>query len=361
MERFICAAEYYPCQRLFSNIVYNWQKKVYLLLAICFLLLFFSLPASAAVEGILAKADDGSYHQYCYNELIDSYASFLMGKPDGLYEDFAGKEKVALLDSVNGYVDYSYILDQYAKTLLDGRKFNITEITECKNALRAEIPAKIKLVSAVYGQLVSLEKSLISQDAGETGSDLSGSSKEENKSSSDLEQQQADKTVSTASKTPIVGESTISLSRAQAWAKNKNAHQRFIDIAQLYWEYGDMTGIRPEVLYAKAAYESGYGRFTGHVPASYNNWAGIKVGGSNGDKPEDHQKFATPEEGVRGHFNHISAYVGLKPIGEPHDRYYSIKSIGWAGTVNYVEELSGKWAPSSTYHETIVRMLGEMK
>jgi len=358
VERFIFVCGNLNSSVLLSSTFHSWQKKVYLLLAVFLLLLFLSLPASAAVEGILVKADDGSYHQYCYNELINSYAAFLMGKPDGLYEDFADNEKVALLDCVNGYVDYSYILDQYAKILLDGRKFNITEIIECENAQRTELPARISLVSLEYGQLVRQEKKLKSHDAGGTDPASPDGSKEENNPSQEPEQKHKDETTS---KTHITGDSTITLSRAQAWAESKNAHQRFIEIAKLYWKYGDLTGIRPEVLYAQSAYETGYGRFTGQVPASFNNWAGIKVGGSNGDQPEDHQKFDTPEDGVRAHFNHISAYIGLEPTGEPHDRYYSVKNIGWAGTVSYVEELSGKWAPSETYHVRILNLLKDME
>ena len=38
----------------------------------------------------------------------------------------------------------------------------------------------------------------------------------------------------------------------------------------------------------------------------------------------------------------MAAYVGLAPVGEPHDRYYVVKSIAWAGTVKYVEQLGGR-------------------
>ena len=58
---------------------------------------------------------------------------------------------------------------------------------------------------------------------------------------------------------------------------------------------------------------------------------------------------------MRAHFNHICAYVGLNPIGEPHGRYYVVKSLSWAGTVRYVEELGGKWAPNPNYGNSIVR------
>lgn len=156
------------------------------------------------------------------------------------------------------------------------------------------------------------------------------------------------------SETPLVGEAEVSLDDAKAWAEKRGAAQIFIDIADIYWEYGEITGIRPEILYAQAAKETGFGKFGGAVVPEQNNWAGIKTKTATGDRMEDHETFETPEDGVRGHFNHISAYIGLEPIGEPHGRYYSVKSIAWAGTVKTLEELGGKWCPDLYYGYSIL-------
>ena len=163
--------------------------------------------------------------------------------------------------------------------------------------------------------------------------------------------------------TPIMGESTVTLEQAKRWAQSKGAHQRFIDIADYYWKYGEITGIRPEVLYGQAAKETGFGKYTGQVKPEQNNWAGIKIKNPTGDKPEDHESFATPEDGVRAHFNHISVYIGgIDPVGEPHDRYYVIQTVAWKGTVEYVEQLGGKWAPDVTYgYNIVVKMLRQME
>lgn len=159
----------------------------------------------------------------------------------------------------------------------------------------------------------------------------------------------------------IVGEPEITLEQAKQWARNKGAHQRFIDIAEVYWKYGKITGIRPDVLYAQAAHETNFGKYTGVVSPEQNNWAGIKRANATGDKITDHESFATADDGVRGHFNHMSAYTGTFSVGDPHDRYYTVLSLPWAGTIEYVEELSTKWAPSSTYHTKIVQFLEEIK
>lgn len=153
----------------------------------------------------------------------------------------------------------------------------------------------------------------------------------------------------------LTGNPEVSLEQMKTWAIDSNAHQRFIDIADVYWKYGELTGIRPDVLYAQSAYETGYGHYGGQVPSSHNNWAGIKTADGN-----RFEQFITPEEGVRAHFNHMSAYIGLKPIGEPHGRYYTVKSMSWSGKVLYVDQLSGKWASNKDYHKVILRMLREM-
>lgn len=161
--------------------------------------------------------------------------------------------------------------------------------------------------------------------------------------------------------TPLIGPAQVTAEQAKAWARAKGAHERYIDIADTYWKYGEMTGIRADILYAQAAKETGYGKYTGRVLPEMNNWAGIKKYGAVGDATEDHESFATPDDGVRGHFNHMCAYVGLEPVGTPHGRYYSVKSLAWAGTITEAEQLGGKWCPDPMYGADVVKMAENMK
>lgn len=154
--------------------------------------------------------------------------------------------------------------------------------------------------------------------------------------------------------TPISGSSTVTLAQAKSWATARGAHERFIAIADTYWKYGEKTGIRPEVLYAQAAKETNYGKYTGNVVPEQNNWAGIKTKNADGDKTEDHETFATPEDGVRAHFNHMAAYLGKSPSGKTHDRYEVVMTAAWAGSIEYAEELGGRWAPNPTYGYDLV-------
>lgn len=372
----------FNCQRQNRKTVYFFSVKLITPFLLLIMLLFtavFSAPASAAVLAMVAKGDDGSYHQYCYTELLDSYALKVMGRPNGLFEDFSGKRTRALLVANAGYIDYSDVLDQFALAVLRGERFMLNVFLGSGEARRAQMPATVMLTSVATGRKVHTAKSLVpvaptinsppaSNQAGPgtalTLDQIPPPAPEPGMltdfgpgSPSPLP---APVTATPMTVNPIVGQSTVSLARAQAWAASLRANQRFIDIAPLYWEFGLRTGIRPEVMFAQAALETGFGRYTGQVPPEFNNWAGIKTANASGDLPEDHQVFATPEDGVRAHFNHMAAYVGLPPIGEPHARYHLVMRLRWAGTIRTVEELSGRWAPSPTYHVAIVRLLTQM-
>lgn len=152
----------------------------------------------------------------------------------------------------------------------------------------------------------------------------------------------------------IKGKSVVTLDEAKIWAKSNGAGDNFVNIADFYWQLGEITGIRADVLYAQSAKETNFGRYTGKVTPEMNNWAGIKIAGSSADNREDHETFETPYDGVRAHFNHMTVYVGGTPVGTPHGRYFKTITSSWAGTVKYVDELGGKWAPDSNYGRSIV-------
>lgn len=151
----------------------------------------------------------------------------------------------------------------------------------------------------------------------------------------------------------IMGDAEIPLETAKKWAEDNGASAQFVAAAASYWMYGEITGIRPEVLYAQAALETAYGNFGGAVTSDMNNFAGIKKAEATGMEREDHETFPTIDDGVRAHFNHMCAYVGTQPVGEVHGRYYTVSRLSWAGTVKYLDELSGKWCPDPDYGEII--------
>ncbi|WP_425446420.1 N-acetylmuramoyl-L-alanine amidase [Dethiothermospora halolimnae] len=154
--------------------------------------------------------------------------------------------------------------------------------------------------------------------------------------------------------TKIIGKSEVTLRKMQDWARNNKATEKFIGAAEKYIKYGEITGIRADILYSQSGKETNFGRYTGVVTEDMNNFAGIKVKNPTGDQSKDHERFLTVDDGVRGHFNHMCAYVGIEPVGKVHDRYFVVKSLSWAGKVKYVKQLGGKWAPDPRYGISII-------
>ncbi|USG63960.1 N-acetylmuramoyl-L-alanine amidase [Brevibacillus ruminantium] len=155
--------------------------------------------------------------------------------------------------------------------------------------------------------------------------------------------------------TPIAGQAQATIGQAQEWARQKKAAQAFIDVAPIYWRVGAVLGIRPEVGYAQAAKETGFGRFGGVVSRDFHNWCGLKTtkGGSNTD-PTAHARFPSDEVGVRAHLQHLALYAGVEVKGEIVDprHFPSVR-----GTAKTVESLGGKWAPAADYGKAITELL----
>lgn len=169
---------------------------------------------------------------------------------------------------------------------------------------------------------------------------------------------------------PLVAAPSVTLTGAQAWARSKNAHARFVDdivpalfaAASAQARANGGRAIDPAILVAQSAHETGWGRFGGVVPPTHHNTAGIKTaaGGSNTD-PDAHERFADWADGARAHTNHLAAYTGLTPVGTPHGRYHVVARLTWAGSIRTVEELGARWAPSSTYGDRVAALTAELR
>lgn len=301
-------------------------------------LLLIAPTAEAAIKGFIARDSNGSYYEYSYAELIDSYAQKIIGQPNGLYENFSTKQIYAFLDSAGNYFDYQALISFYANSLINKKPFNLQDYFSLPEAKQAAVPLSIVTVSIKGGELILGPKT--------TATGNSGPPTTEEQPPKDI---------------PIVGLALVTVEQAQTWAKSRGAEQCFVDIAPLYWDYGLLCVMRPEVLYAQAAVETNFGRFDNQVPADFNNWAGIKIAEADGNSAEDLEKFATPEDGVRAHYNHLAAYIGLQPVGEPHGLYFVAITQPWAGTVQYVEDLSSTWNPSADYHVYITDLIEQMR
>lgn len=149
----------------------------------------------------------------------------------------------------------------------------------------------------------------------------------------------------------ILGTSNVSVEAAQAWARSVKGHDRFINVAPLYFEMAPRYGVRPEVAYAQAAHETARGHYTGVVGPERHNWCGLKkaTGGGNSD-PDAHAVFPDDRTGVTAHVQHLWRYTGKTrgelPVGEQlvDPRFDAVTKF-----TQTVEGLGGAWAPAPTY------------
>jgi hypothetical protein len=126
-------------------------------------------------------------------------------------------------------------------------------------------------------------------------------------------------------------------------------------LAELYLEVGRKEGVRGDIAFAQAIHETGFFRYGGDVIAAQNNYAGIGTtgGGVKG------AFFATPEEGVRAHIQHLKAYASKEPLNTKlADPRFNLVRRGIAPLWT---DLNGRWAvPGKGYGEKILQIHSNM-
>lgn len=155
----------------------------------------------------------------------------------------------------------------------------------------------------------------------------------------------------------IISSTKVTAKQAKNWAKSKGATDTFANLAELYWKYSDKCGdVNPAIAYVQAAKETGYGRFGGVLDESYHNPCGLKTSAGGGDYDKNaHQKFNSWDEGIQAHMDHLALYAGAK--GYPKDNTYDPRHfVTIKGKATTTNELSTRWAPSSTYGEEVGKL-----
>lgn len=161
--------------------------------------------------------------------------------------------------------------------------------------------------------------------------------------------------------TPIISEPKATLEQCQEWAKSKKAKQTFINNLPIYFKECAKVGINPVVAIVQYAKETGYGKFGGVLTEDFKNPCGLKVpkGGDCKD-PEAHKRFDTWEDGIKAHIDHLALYAGAE--GYPKSDTLDPRHFNYLkGDAKTVEALGGKWCPSATYGNDLVKMLKEVE
>ena len=159
----------------------------------------------------------------------------------------------------------------------------------------------------------------------------------------------------------ILGAPRYSQTTVERYARSIDCSRYIMKTIPIYYRLALRRNIAPDVLVAQSIVETGSGYYGGDSKPW--NMAGIKKGSPVGDAPEDFEVPPTAYQGVRMHINHMAAYTGKRPIGEPHERFYDARAAQkqrgwWVRRISQLED--GIWAEDPTYASKIRNHLDNM-
>jgi hypothetical protein len=177
---------------------------------------------------------------------------------------------------------------------------------------------------------------------------------------------------SPSSSVPIMGAARVSAAQLAAWVNGRvpqpagtyAATVPVSDLAVFYIEEGAAEGVAGDVAFAQSVLETGWFRFGGVVPASFNNFAGI---GATDTDPSP-ARFPDARTGVRAQIQHLRAYADpsavtctVPPLANPcvDPRFALVVPKGKAR--NWDDMGNGNWSTASTYASSILRLYEEAR
>lgn len=162
----------------------------------------------------------------------------------------------------------------------------------------------------------------------------------------------------------IMGETNTNLLQMVAWYDKQGK-----EYPELYADYGapdieafcsillneaETEGVRAELVFAQAMLETGWLQFGGDVKPEQCNFCGL--GATGGGVPG--WSFSSVRMGLRAQIQHLKAYGSTEPLVneciDPRFKYVT------RGVAPDVEDLGGRWAPSSTYGERVASMAAQL-
>ncbi|MGD6991841.1 N-acetylmuramoyl-L-alanine amidase [Sutcliffiella horikoshii] len=154
---------------------------------------------------------------------------------------------------------------------------------------------------------------------------------------------------------PIEGQSTLKAEELDTFVKTINPTAPLL--GEYYIELGDAYNIRGDVAFAQAIHETNYFRFTGTVKPEQNNYAGI---GATGGEVRG-ATFATPEEGVLAHIQHLYAYANRELLPTTYPKVDPRFDLVTRGIAPGWIDLNGRWAvPGAQYGQLILKIYETM-
>jgi len=171
---------------------------------------------------------------------------------------------------------------------------------------------------------------------------------------------------------PIMGASAVTSAQIVAWFRNHPqpagpyaASVPVDQLAQLFVSEGAAEGVRGDIAFVQSIVETGWFRFGGSVPASYNNFSGL---GATGGSGAPIASFPSAQMGVRAQIQHLRRYADstatsctVPPLHYPcvDPRFDLVVPAGKAPTWNQMGD--GNWATSSTYASSILNLYNDLR
>lgn len=135
-------------------------------------------------------------------------------------------------------------------------------------------------------------------------------------------------------------------------------------LSRYFIEEGSAEGVTGDVAFMQSIVETGWFRFSGSIPASSNNFAGI---GATDVNPAP-AVFPDARTGVRAQIQHLRAYADpsaltctVPPLHNPcvDPRFALVSPKGKAPLWNLMG--NGNWASASTYAASILSLFAEAR
>lgn len=150
--------------------------------------------------------------------------------------------------------------------------------------------------------------------------------------------------------------------KIKEWAKKNNATELFLNLWDIYNNlYKSCGSINPIIAYIQAAIATDFGNFNSDLKEAFNNPYGVKEFkyDDEGVLSEDYTKFASWEEGVEAHLDHLALYFGAE--GYPKDNSKDTRHFYYLyGICSDILDLQDKWTTKKEYSNRILSELEDI-
>ena len=162
----------------------------------------------------------------------------------------------------------------------------------------------------------------------------------------------------------ILGAAEATPEQMAAFIRRRNPQPKLAcsveEIVRLYYEEAGAEGVRADIALCQALKETGFFAYGGDVLPAQNNYCGL---GATGNKAKG-AYFATPQEGVRAHIQHLMAYATTErphaPLVDPRYDLVRLYRTDIYGKIKHWTGLNGVWAvPGTSYGQDILLLCRE--